>query len=72
MQDSRPLESSQQSSVWANWLLVLQYFILGVCKALGDTMLLTYPILPAYSVISLFTAAKLPFSFKFIIGKDTH
>lgn len=33
-------------------------------------MVLSYPHLPAYSIISLFTAAHLPFSFKFLLGSS--
>ena len=44
------------------------YFIQGVVLALPATMPLIYDKLPPYSVLSLFSAAYLPFSFKFLEG----
>ena len=44
------------------------YFIQGVLLSLPSTMPLVYETLPGYSVLSLFSAAALPFSFKFLEG----
>ena len=44
------------------------YFIQGVVLALPATMPLMYPELPPYWILSIFSAATLPFSFKFIEG----
>lgn len=44
------------------------YFIQGVALALPATMPLMYPELPPYWILSIFSAATLPFSFKFIEG----
>lgn len=44
------------------------YFIQGVVLSLPATIILTYSKIPEYSVLSLFSAAWLPFSFKFVSG----
>lgn len=44
------------------------YFIQGVLLALPATMPFVYKTLPPYWVLSIFSAATLPFSFKFIEG----
>ena len=44
------------------------YFIQGVVLILPATMTLVYPVLPPYTVLSIFSASNLPFSTKFIIA----
>lgn len=44
------------------------YFVQGVVLSLPAVLPLTYRELPGYTVLSLFSAAWLPFSFKFISG----
>lgn len=45
------------------------YFVQGLILALCGTIPYTYKHLPAYGIMSFFSAATLPFSFKFITGK---
>ena len=52
------------SSVFIGYL----YFVQGIVLSLPAVLPLTYKELPGYSVLSLFAAAWLPFSFKFISG----
>lgn len=68
MENDEPVAKQNGSKINILWLIAYQYFVIGVSVSLGGTMVLTYPRLPTYSVISMFTAAHLPFSFKFIIG----
>lgn len=42
------------------------YFMQGVIISLPSTMTLMYDKVPTYSILSVFSAALLPFSFKFI------
>lgn len=44
------------------------YFIQGIVLSLPAVIPLTYKELPGYNVLSLFSAAWLPFSFKFVSG----
>jgi len=44
------------------------YLIQGIVLSLPAVLPLTYKELPGYSVLSLFSAAWLPFSFKFVSG----
>lgn len=61
-------EEKQASCLPVSVLIAYQYFMQGVCLSLSSTIILTYPTLPTYSVLSIFAATSLPFSFKFLLG----
>jgi Na+/melibiose symporter-like transporter len=44
------------------------YFVQGLVLVLCGTLPLTYKTLPSYTILGYFSAATLPFSFKFITG----
>lgn len=50
------------------WIISYLYLVQAVCVSAGFTMPLTYDVLPEYSVLSLWAAGSLPFSFKFLIA----
>jgi uncharacterized membrane protein len=51
-----------------SFLIGYLYFIQGIVLCLPATIILTYSTIPEYWVLSLFSAAWLPFSFKFLSG----
>lgn len=53
-------------SLYSKVLVGFLYFLQGVYLVIPSTMTLTYKAMPSYSILSLFSMALLPFSFKFV------
>ena len=47
-------------------LIGFLYFVQGIILSLPGSIILTYPVLPNYNILSWFAACSLPFSFKFV------
>lgn len=55
-----------QTTLRAKILVSYLYFIQGVYLALPATIPMIYKEMPSYDILAFFSAAVLPFSFKFI------
>ena len=62
------IETPHQPSLFVKAFIAYCYFTQGIYLALGGTITILYPIFPDLDVLSTFSLAMLPYSFKYITG----